>query len=234
MRRIVKLLLSRLGYKIIPEERFLGSYSPSCPLLEPREITDLEALYNISLSIPGMISPKSGQMLYTLCVFQKTPGDVVEIGSWQGRSTSFLARAVSDSSNGKFFAIDHFKGNVGKESEYVVGASDLSDLKENFQSNIARIGLAETVEVMDMDNVRAARELEECSVRFLFIDGDHSYEGVKKDLQLFVPKLCPGAIIVFDDYSKNFPGLLVAVDEFLTETKASRLMTYENTLVVLL
>lgn len=232
IRNAIKGVLDRFGYELVRVKRFSGSYDPNNKLLSYRQIVDLERLSNIALSIPGMISPRSGQILYTLCVFQEIAGDVVEIGSWQGRSTSFLARAVKDSGNGKFHAIDHFKGNLGKESTYVVGSPDLSDLKQNFLANIERVGLAHDVRLLDMPNTQASHQILDGTVRFLFIDGDHTYEGVRKDLELFVPKLCANAIVVFDDFSDNFPGLLTAVDEFMTKSPGSRVMAYDNTLVV--
>jgi len=114
MKSTVKKLLRQFGYELTKPVVFDGSFDPHCHNLDGKNIVDLERLAQISLSIPGMITPRSGQLLYSLCVIQEARGDVVEIGSWQGRSTSFLARAVRDSGNGHFFAIDHFKGNVGK------------------------------------------------------------------------------------------------------------------------
>jgi MMP 1-O-methyltransferase len=232
VRSTIKFISEYLGYKFTRVSKFSGSYNPNSLLLPQRQIVDLERLSNISLSIPGMISPRSGQMLYALCAFQDIVGDVVEIGSWQGRSSSFLARAVKESGNGKFYAIDHFKGNLGKESAYMVGAADLSDLKQNFLGNMEAVGLSQHFHVMDMSNTQAAIQIADKTVRLLFIDGDHTYEGVRKDLELFVPKLCDNAIVIFDDFSNNFPGLLGAVDEFLRGTPVSRVMAYENTLVI--
>ena len=67
-----------------------------------------------------MISPEAAELLYGMVVAQNVEGDVLEIGSWQGKSTSYLARAVLDSRNGQMFAIDHFMGNAGKENLYFV------------------------------------------------------------------------------------------------------------------
>ena len=92
--------------------------------LRSEKIVDLEALQKIALSIPGMISSDSGRQLYSLCYFQVEEGDVVEIGSWQGRSASFLAGALENSGNGNFYAVDHFKGYVGKEHHYVIKKDD--------------------------------------------------------------------------------------------------------------
>lgn len=232
MKSTIKKLLARFGYELTRPVTFDGSVDPHCHLLAGKNIVDLERLAQISLSIPGMITPRSGQILYSLCAIQEAVGDVVEIGSWQGRSTSFLARAVSDSDNGRFFAIDHFKGNVGKESSYVVGRQDLGDLKQNFMSNMKALNLDFSISLLEMTTTEAAREFRPGQIRFLFIDGDHTYEGVSRDIELFLPLLCPSAVMVFDDFSTAFPGLLKAVGEMLQSMKHSRCLSYKNTLVV--
>lgn len=232
MRTIIKKFLQYFGYELIRPIKFDGSFDPYSLVLKQRKITDLERLASISLSIPGMVTPQSGQMLYALCSMQHISGDVVEIGSWQGRSTSFLARAVQDSGNGKFFAIDHFRGNLGKESSYVVGKNDLSDLKTNFLNNIREVGLESSVNLLDMPNIEAATQFRPGQIRFLFIDGDHTEEGVTQDIKLFFPSLCPGAIVVFDDFSPAFPGLLEVVNDLLENEGISQCLSYKNTLVV--
>jgi predicted O-methyltransferase YrrM len=232
MRTIIKKLLQRFGYELVRPARFDGSLDPCNSILKDKKIVDLERLVSISLSIPGMVTPQSGQMLYSLCVMQGVPGDVVEIGSWQGRSTSFLARAASESKNGRFFAIDHFRGNAGKEESYVVGKEDLSDLKNNFLENMRKLGLESEVNLMDMPNSEAAIHFHPNQIRFLFIDGDHTAEGVSRDIELFFPKLCSGAIVVFDDFSNAFPGLLDVLDNLLKSKAITQRLSYKNTLVI--
>lgn len=233
IKTLMSKIINRLGYRIEKRISFSGSYSPYSTVgLDCINVVDLERLATISTSIPGMISPQSGQLLYTMCYMQQLEGDVVEIGSWQGRSTSFLARAVENSKNGKFYAIDHFRGNVGKEAFYVVGEKDLSDLKGNFFSNMERIGLRESICLLEMTNEAAEQRIEDASIRFLFVDGDHTKSGVEKDIKLFFPKLKKGAIVVFDDFSPAFPGLIKAITELLAEQDISRIMSYRNTLVI--
>lgn len=232
MRTIVKKLLQYFGYELTKPIGFDGSLDPHSPLLEERKITDLERLASISLSIPGMVTPESGKMLYALCAMQSISGDVVEIGSWQGRSTSFLARAVHDSGNGRFFAVDHFRGNVGKENSYVVDKNDLSDLKSNFLNNMKKLGLQSMVNLLDMSNSEAAAKFRPGQIRFLFIDGDHTAQGVSRDIELFFPNLCSGAIVVFDDFSTAFPGLLQVVNNLLISRQINQCLSYKNTLVI--
>jgi len=233
MKSLILKLLNKLGYEISKAYSSDGSYDPYSSIkLQYGNVVDLDALADISTSIPGMISHKSGQFLYSLCYFQEIEGDVVEIGSWQGRSTSFLARAVQNSDNGNFFAIDHFRGNVGKENAYIVDREDLSDLEKNFVANMKRVGLSEHVTLLNMPNHEAILKLGDIGLRFLFIDGDHTKEGVEKDIELFFPLLLPGAIIVFDDFSRAFPELIEAVDKLTSERKFSKIMTYKETLVL--
>lgn len=232
IKKCINTLLGYLGYVLTKPLVFDGSVDPCSDLLKERKIVDLERIASISLAIPGMITPRSGQILYSLCLFQEAVGDVVEIGSWQGRSTSFLARAARDSGNGRFFAIDHFKGNIGKEDSYIVDKQDLSDLKGNFIKNMGMLKLDSSVNLLDMPNWEAAEKFSHEQIRFLFIDGDHTYGGVSKDIELFFPKLCPGAIVVFDDFSTAFPGVLKAVEQLLHSTEISRCMSYQNTLVI--
>ncbi|MEG4838606.1 CmcI family methyltransferase [Microcoleus sp. B9-D4] len=50
-------------------------------------------------------------------------------------------------------------------------------------------------------------------VELLFIDGDHSYEGVKKDFTIYSPLVTSGGLIVLDDYEPRYPGILKFVAE---------------------
>jgi predicted O-methyltransferase YrrM len=52
-------------------------------------------------------------------------------------------------------------------------------------------------------------------IDFLYIDADHSYDGVTADLEAWVPHVKPGGLIVGDDYGNAiYPGVKRAWDEF--------------------
>lgn len=55
-------------------------------------------------------------------------------------------------------------------------------------------------------------------VDLLFIDGDHSYQGVKQDFKIWNKIVNPGGIIVFDDYNDavHSPEVKIAVDEIVS------------------
>ena len=169
-------------------------------------------------ALPGMITLQSGATLYWLAYASTLDGDVIELGSWQGRSTSFLAAACRDSSNGRVHAIDHFLGNPGKQEFFVVGREDLSDLRENLDKNLRSLNLTDWVSVHEgsSSQVLPAVRAECDSARMLFIDAQHTFEAVTEDLSLYEPLLCRGGILVFDDYSPAYPGVVQAVKSFLT------------------
>jgi hypothetical protein len=49
----------------------------------------------------------------------------------------------------------------------------------------------------------------------VFIDGDHTYEGVARDIISYAPIVKPGGLLIFDDFGgQNFPGVKRAVKEF--------------------
>jgi len=54
---------------------------------------------------------------------------------------------------------------------------------------------------------------------FIYIDGNHQYKYVKKDLELYFPLLKKKGIIAGDDFSGSFPGLCKAVLEFSKKNK---------------
>ncbi len=52
---------------------------------------------------------------------------------------------------------------------------------------------------------------------YLFIDGDHTYEGVKNDFELYSPLVKDGALIAFHDIVIHPPELNVGVHDFWNE-----------------
>ena len=131
------------------------------------------------------------------------------------------------------YAVDHFKGNIGKEHFYIVENEDLSDLETGFRRNIQKAGLSEVITLLNKPNHEAVADIADDSIRFLYIDGDHTAEGVQRDLDLFGPKLRSGAIIAFDDYDNVlFGGLVAVVNEFISKSKCKRKYLIDQTLIV--
>lgn len=67
-------------------------------------------------------------------------------------------------------------------------------------------------------SVDAAKSIPDGILDFVFIDGDHSYEGCRLDIEAWLPKLKPGGLLSGHDYDNHdFPkfGVTRAVNEFI-------------------
>ncbi len=119
------------------------------------------------------------------------PEVCVEIGSARGKSTCFVGFALSENGSGKLYAIDPHCQTDWND----IDAVDSFDI---LHRNLAACGVSDFVEVLrDRSDVVAASWTRKIDI--LFIDGDHSYEGVKRDWELFVPFVKPYGLVIFHD-----------------------------------
>ncbi|MBC8029384.1 MAG: class I SAM-dependent methyltransferase [Pyrinomonadaceae bacterium] len=132
----------------------------------------------------------SAYLLYALVKSSK-PTVVVEIGSARGRSTCFMAMALKENGSGKLYAIDPHTQTDWNDAESV-------NTFEILKSNVASLGLEGFVEICRNTSIEVARSWKS-SIDILFIDGDHSYEGAKRDWELFSPFVKPFGSVVFHD-----------------------------------
>ena len=68
-----------------------------------------------------------------------------------------------------------------------------------------------------MDSIEASKKYEDNSIDFVFIDANHDYDYVKKDIEAWFPKVKTGGVIAGHDYHKHWKGVVKAVDEFFLE-----------------
>lgn len=133
------------------------------------------------------------------------PGDIVEVGSWTGRSTVALANAAMPSI---VHAVDTWEGSPGEISAEL--AAD-RDVYGEFCANIR---------VCTNGNVLAYRQgwrdyfaEWDTPVRLVFIDAEHSYREVADNIAAVLPLLVPGGIVCGDDV--HHPPVLQAVLDLL-------------------
>jgi predicted O-methyltransferase YrrM len=132
----------------------------------------------------------SAFLLYGLARSLK-PSVAVEIGSARGKSACYVGQALKENGFGKLFAIDpHTRTSWNDE--------DSVDTLGEIRRNIKALRLERQVEIIrDMSSNAAARWM--LPIDMLFIDGDHSHEGVKKDWDLFMPFVTQFGVVVFHD-----------------------------------
>jgi FkbM family methyltransferase len=80
---------------------------------------------------------------------------------------------------------------------------------------------------MKMLSSDANKKIIEDDFDFIYIDGDHSYDYVKEDIEIWYPKVRAGGLICGHDYNNQWEGVVQAVDEFV-ERYSLKLKIYED------
>lgn len=122
-----------------------------------------------------------------------TAPTMVEIGSWAGHSSTILGN-VARMKFGHLVCIDPFTG----EGSVLRMAAQKWPVREIFDKNIESEGLKEVVSVLQMTSDEAVKNFPDKSIDLLFIDGDHRYQQMSRDLANWVPKV--RGIICGHDY----------------------------------
>lgn len=143
-------------------------------------------------------------------------GDVVEIGSWEGRSTIALAAAVEPK---VVHAVDTWQGSKGEVSELLAAERD-----------VYATFLANT----DGLNIRAYRmpwrtyieRHPTRPIRFCFIDGLHTYEEVRDQIDAVVPLIVEGGIVCGDD--NHHPPIQQAVVERFPDAEVTATLWWQQ------
>ncbi|MEM7816503.1 MAG: class I SAM-dependent methyltransferase [Candidatus Aenigmatarchaeota archaeon] len=151
--------------------------------------------------IEGWLSEKEALVLYSLVRSLKTTNPIVlEIGSWVGKSSVVLAKAVKRK-KGVLYCIDPFDASGDSFSKENYSIKNFN-LKEKFLSNIKKSKVEKYVKIIAKKSQDALKEWNN-SVDFIFIDADHSYSNVKEDFVCWSKFLKVGGYIAFHDAKED-------------------------------
>jgi len=97
--------------------------------------------------------------------------------------------------------------------------------RAEFYNRAAALG----VSVLHTDTVAAARLFGHRTIDIVFVDADHSYKGVKADIESWFPMIAPGGWIGGHDYRNvdpRFRGVDEAVDQIFTRVETDANYTW--------
>jgi predicted O-methyltransferase YrrM len=141
-------------------------------------------------------------------------GIIIEVGSYLGASACFLAVGAKKPDQ-RIYCIDTWH-NEGMTEGVRDTFSEFKKNTEKFNNIIPLRGKSEDI----------AKNFKQ-KIDLLFIDGDHSYETVKIDLNAWLPHTKNGAILIMHDYGWA-EGVIKSVDEIVKPIEIKRGKSIEN------
>lgn len=192
---------------------------------EPLSAAKLNVLKSCFDSTEGMVDFDEAVLLYCLAKDVKC-GCIVEIGSYRGRSSVFLGRGSLDGANVPVYAIDPHKSFIGVLGG-VFGPKDRTAFYRAMLDN----DCSEIVSLINLSSERFSPSWIE-PVSLLWIDGDHSYEGVKRDFECWFLHLQANATIAFDDATDPELGPRKLIDELIASKQFEELMNVGKVVVI--
>jgi hypothetical protein len=134
---------------------------------------------------------------------------IVELGSWQGKSSVLLAAGVCGARNARVFCVDPFGADENPQYQadfYGPLAAKMShSLEQGFERNIRRCGLTHIVQALKGYSYEVVRYWKN-PIDVLFVDANHDYERVHRDFLLWSPFVKAGGIVALHDVSPLWPG----------------------------
>jgi predicted O-methyltransferase YrrM len=180
---------------------FYPSYQEQFSLLDNEHKKDLEQIPHLE-SVEGWLLLIEATELFMLTsqIYSKRP-IVCEIGTWKGKSSYIFATALK-TMRGVLYSIDPFDGDgddASKESYQKEIKKMNTTLLQNFKDTLKRFNLVGNVNILPLKSEDARLEFSEQRIDILFIDGNHEYESVERDYNLWSPLIPSGGKIILHD-----------------------------------
>ena len=139
-------------------------------------------------NIDGWFFEKEGNWYFDICN-KIHNGKIVEIGSFEGLSLSYIKDTIITNNNKIYSVEKHCRQRLIENTK-----------KWN-------------IELICKDSYQASLMFHDYFFDLIYIDANHSYAEVKKDIINWMPKLKNTGIIAGHDYDRGWPGVIKAVDE---------------------
>lgn len=117
----------------------------------------------------------------------------VEVGVWKGKSIIELARLVRELTEGTatcplIYAVDHWDPDPLRYPPAEREQLQEETPYEVYDANVSTQGYRDDITDIRVTSVQAAKQFEDASLDFVFIDADHSAVSVAEDIRAWLPK----------------------------------------------
>lgn len=199
-----------------------------CPIMDFNDKYQFSELLEIVKKTEGyLMELEILALLHLPLLVDHLAGEIVEIGTFKGKSAIALGLSSQYLTARKrpVHIIDPFY-HPALPANY----------EDDFDLNIRKAGLESHIIKIKKPSQEAYSDCP-AQIAALFIDGDHSYDGVIHDIVHYASRVVPGGIIAFHDYSyrdcpgyewAELPGVTRAVDEMCARDEYTYLCDYNS------
>jgi MMP 1-O-methyltransferase len=163
-----------------------------------------ERLRLLAEAATGFMPPAEGLALYATAAAYAPAGLVLEVGTYCGKSTIYLAAAASAAGQ-KVITVDHHHGSEENQPGWEYHDPSLVDPRTgrldtlpHFRATMAQAGLEEQVIAVVGRSADVAR-LWGAPLGMLFIDGGHTDAAAQSDYESWAPWVAPGGALAIHD-----------------------------------
>ena len=154
-------------------------------------------------------------------VIKNLQGDLigVEVGVCNGVTSELYVQQIPNLK--KLYAVDNFPSFVDWDGTRVTEERQVETMRRCKE----RLAKYSNIEFVYKTSVEFGESLEDDSIDFVFIDGDHSFNATLKDIQIYWPKVKKGGI--FAGHDINLQTVYDAVNSFF-QKEIEKIKTVEN------
>jgi hypothetical protein len=158
---------------------------------------------------------------------RSSPLVIIEVGSWKGRSAITMATILKRMgfTDFKIICIDTWLGSPEFWAESIDDPTRGLSLKlvngypsvfMTFTKNIKILGFSDNIVPLPLSSIQAVNVLSyyKITADVIYIDAAHEYEAVRQDIIAYWPLVKSGGIMMGDDYTDYWHGVVRAVKEF--------------------
>jgi hypothetical protein len=213
-------------------------FTPAFPPQTPLTLLEKSGLVRLMNTIPGMCAEEKA--LAVIEIMRHAPkGDVVEIGSWWGRSAALFVWLAGRYDIGKVLSVDPWISDAMPQGDALLDRTsaelDTEQALRMFEINLAPLAgdrlnylraRAEDAAALYGPGLMVRTESfgetrYEGAIAVLHIDGNHAEHHAALDTALWTPHVRPGGWIIFDDYEWAFgDGPRKVADAYLEANRA--------------
>jgi predicted O-methyltransferase YrrM len=163
------------------------------------------------LAIEGMLTGDEAKELIRLAAQVGEDSCVLEVGSYRGRSTTALAFGAKIGGNAPVYAIEPHEQFFGLMGGRLGPADRLA-----FFRNLVKAEVVERVRLVNLSSEVVSKGWSR-PIGMLWLDGDHSFDGVTRDFEAWAPFLVPEAVVAFHDAQDPMLGPRQVIDRLLAD-----------------